>query len=81
MGDLPINFSYSIELSADEPKLIKKMTMSKISRKLFVDDSRIWNPEEPAAGAASNVKTNIRSILFGYMWFDLHVESLKSPEI
>ena len=55
--------------------------MSKISKKLFVDESRIWNPEEPAAGAASNVKTNIRSILFGYMRFDLHVESLQFPGI
>ena len=43
--------------------------MSKIARKkLFVDKSRIWNLEEPAAGAASNMKTKIRSILFGYMW-------------
>ena len=34
------------------------------------------NLEEPAAGAASNMKTNIRSILFGYMWYDVHIESL-----
>ena len=51
--------------------------MSKIARKkLFVDKSRIWNLEEPAAGAASNMKTKIRSILFEYMWYDVHVESL-----
>ena len=53
------------------------MTISKIARKkLFVDKSRICILEEPAAGAASNMKTNIRSILFGYMWYDVHVESL-----
>ena len=53
------------------------MTMSKIARKKFlVDESKIWNLEEPAAGAASNMKTNRRSILFGYMWYHVHVESL-----
>ena len=53
------------------------MTMNKIARKmLFVDECRIWNLEEPAASAASHMKTNIRSILFGYMWYDVHVESL-----
>ena len=53
------------------------MTMSKIARKnFFVDESKIWNLEEPAAGAASNMKTNRRSILFGYMWYHVHVESL-----
>ena len=53
------------------------MTMSKIARKkIFVGESKIWNLEEPAAGAASNMKTNRRSILFGYMWYHVHVESL-----
>ena len=53
------------------------MTISKIARKKFlVDESKIWNVEEPAAGAASNMKTNTRSILFGYMWYHVHVESL-----
>ena len=53
------------------------MTISKKARKkLLVDKSRIWNLEEPAAGAASNMKTNVRSILFGYMWYNVHVESL-----
>ena len=43
------------------------MTISKIARKkLFVDKSRIWNLEE----------LNIRSILFGYMSYNVHVESL-----
>ena len=51
--------------------------MNKIARKmLFVDECRIWTLEEPAASAASHMKTNIRSILFGYMWYDVHVESL-----
>ena len=56
--------------------------MSKIARKkLFVDKSRIWNLEKPAAGAASNMKTKIRSILFGYMWYDVHVESLLNIKV
>ena len=51
--------------------------MSKLARKkLFVDESRIWNLEESPAGVASNMKTSIRSILFRYMWYDVHVESL-----
>ena len=53
------------------------MTMSKIARKIFfLNESRIWNLEESAAGAASNMKNNRRSILFRYMWYDVHVESL-----
>ena len=53
------------------------MTMSKIARKkLFVDESRIWNLEEPAAGATSNKDMKITSILVGYMWYDIHVESM-----
>ena len=53
------------------------MTISKIARKTFlVDESKIWNLEEPAAGAASNMKTNRRSILLGYMWYHVHIESL-----
>ena len=51
--------------------------MSKIARKkLFVNEFRIWDLEEPAVGAASNMKTKIRSVLFGYMWYDVHVEYL-----
>ena len=38
------------------------MTISKIARKkLFVDESRIWNMEEPTAGAPSNKNLKIRS--------------------
>ena len=51
--------------------------MSKIARKkLFVDESRIWNLEEPAAGAPSTMSTNIRSILFRYMLADIHIENI-----
>ena len=53
------------------------MTMSRIARKkLFVDESRIWNVKEAAAGAASTMKTKIRSILFGYIWTDINVEHI-----
>ena len=42
--------------------------MSKIARKeLFVDESRIWNLEEPAAGITTDINTKIRSILITYM--------------
>ena len=51
--------------------------MSKIVRKkLFEDEFRIWNLEEPVAGAASTMSTNIRSILFAYMWTDIHIENM-----
>ena len=72
-----LDFRYSIELSKDQKKLIRKMTTSKIARKqLSMDGSRIWNLEEPAGGAASTMSTNIRSILLGYMWTDIHVEHI-----
>ena len=53
------------------------MTISKIARKqIFVDESRKWNLEEPAAGAATTMSTNLRSILLDYMWIDIHVERI-----
>ena len=53
------------------------MTMRKVARKkLFIDKSRLWNLEEPAAGVASNIKTKLRSVLLGYTWYDVRVESL-----
>ena len=52
------------------------MTMSKIARKqFFVDESRIWNLEEPAAGVTSDRNAKIRSILIAYMWWEIHVEA------
>ena len=51
--------------------------MSKIARKkLFLGESRIWNLEEPAAGAASTMSTKIRSILFSYIWTDIHIANI-----
>ena len=53
------------------------MTMSKIIRKiLFVDESRIWNLEEPAAGVTSDINVKIRSFLTIYMWWEIHVEAI-----
>ena len=50
------------------------MTMNKIARKkLFVDESRIWNIEEPMASAPSNMNLKIKCILMRYMWYDIHV--------
>ena len=44
------------------------MTISKIVRKkLFVDESRIWNMEEPAPGAPSNKNLKIRSFSMIFM--------------
>ena len=64
-----LDFTYSIELSKDQKKLIRKMTMSKIARKeIFADGSRIWNLEEPAASTAFTMRMKIRSTLIGYMW-------------
>ena len=41
-----------------------------------MDDSRIWYLEELVAGVASTMSTNIRLILLGYMWTDIHVERI-----
>ena len=41
-----------------------------------MDESRIWNLEEPAAGAASTMSTKKRSILIGYMWDEIHIEAI-----
>ena len=46
------------------------------NKKLFVDESRIWNLEEPSAVTVSTMSTKIRSILFGYMWIETHIESM-----
>ena len=53
------------------------MIMSKIARKkLFVDESRKWNLEEPAAGAASTMSTKIRSLLISHIWDETHIEAI-----
>ena len=53
------------------------MTMSKISRKkLFVDESRIWDLEEPAAGVTSDINAKKRSILISCMWWEIRVEAI-----
>ena len=41
-----------------------------------MDESRIWNLEKPSTGMASSMETKIRSILFGYMWMETHIESM-----
>ena len=51
--------------------------MSKIARKkLFVDESRIWNLEEPVAGVTSDIYAKIRSILIAYMWWEMRVAAV-----
>ena len=45
--------------------------MSKIARKkLFADESRIWNFEEPAAGSPSSMSTNIHKVNFIRLYVD-----------
>ena len=56
-----IDFKSSLNLSKDEKKLIKKMTMSRETRlKLHIDESRIWNMD------MRNVKRH--SYLLSFMW-------------
>ena len=59
-------FKFTITLSKDEKKLIKRMTMSKSVRcKLFNDECRVWNMD--ITGVAR------RSYMVGYMEQELHV--------
>ena len=63
-----IDFKSSLNLSKDEKKLIKKMTMSRETRlKLRIDESRIWNMD------MRNVKRH--SYLLSFMWSVLVVKS------
>ena len=42
--DTELAFKYSVELSSDKSKLIKKFWMQKgVKRKLVLDEQRIWN--------------------------------------
>ena len=53
------------------------MTMSRIAtKKLFADESRICNKEEPAANAPSSMNLKIRSILIRYIWYGIHFENM-----
>ena len=63
-----VQFKYSAEFCKDKNKLIRKMTMGKKTRKkLFIDESRMWNIEQPIDGSIGSMLggTN-RSILLGY---------------
>ena len=62
-----LEFKYSIEFSKDKNKLIRKMTMGKNTRKkLFVDESRIWNMKQPPDNSiGSMIGKKPRSILLG----------------
>ena len=66
-----LDFRYSVELSKNKRNLIRTVTMSKIARKkLFADESRIWNFEEPAAGSPSSMSTNIHKVNFIRLYVD-----------
>ena len=41
-----------------------------------MDESRIWNLQEPAAGVTSDINAKIRPILISYMWWEIHVEAI-----
>ena len=48
------------------------------TRKLFLDESGIWNLDELAAGETSNPNMNIRAMMMGYMWNNIHVEQINN---
>ena len=54
------------------------MTMGKSTRKkLFVDESGIWNMQQPIDGGIGSMLGGfVRSTLFGYFWDDAKTESL-----
>ena len=41
-----------------------------------MDESRIWNLQEPAAGVTSDINAKIRPNLISYMWWEIHVEAI-----
>ena len=63
-----LEFKYHVKFSKNKNKLIRKMTMGKKTRKLlFVDESRMWNMEQPIDGSiGSMLGGTTRSILLGY---------------
>ena len=46
--------------------------------KKLSSESRLWNLDEPAAGETSNLYMDIKPILMGYMWNDIHVEQMNN---
>ena len=49
----------------------------KTSKKLFLDESRMWNMEQPIdESIGSMLRGTTRSILLGYFWKDAKAESL-----
>ena len=72
-----LEFKYSVEFFKDKSKLVRKITMGKNTRKkLFVDESRMWNMEQPIDSSIGSLLGTTRSIFLGYFWLESNAESL-----
>ena len=41
--DTSLEFKYSVSLSTDKKGFMKKLSMGKTRKKLFLDESRVWS--------------------------------------
>ena len=65
--DTELAFKYSIELSSNKSKLIKKFWMHKgVRRNLFLDEQRIWNVTITDPNKPLENKFTVRSKMIGY---------------
>ena len=65
--DTELAFKYSIELSSNKSKLIKKFWMHKgVRRNLFLDEQRIWNVTITDPSKPLENKFTVRSKMIGY---------------
>ena len=65
--DTELAFKYSVELSSNKSKLIKKFWMHKgVRRNLFLDEQRIWNVTITDPSKPLENKFTVRSKMIGY---------------
>ena len=65
--DTELAFKYSIELSSNKSKLIKKFWMHKgVRRNLFLDEQKIWNVTITDPNKPLENKFTVRSKMIGY---------------
>ena len=69
--DTELAFKYSVELSSDKSKLIKKFWMQKgMKRKLVLDEQRIWNVTLTDPSKPLENKFVVGSKMPAYFWND-----------
>ena len=69
--DTELAFKYSVELSSDKSKLIKKFWMQKgMKRKLVLDEQRIWNVTLTDPSKPLENKFVVRSKMPAHFWND-----------